>query len=105
MPDRDVTERCDPTVSDGAITEPVLVPVSPPMLAQLTAGWSKPVQIKLDTDSGDLVARVPNVTGWLDDIENALRGIWTTSDEEDDAFDQAAESLDALRVYLEVGHD
>ncbi len=44
----------------------------------------------------------PDVLGWLNDIDRALRDIFTTSSDEDEAFDNATRSLDALREYLGV---
>ena len=37
--------------------------------------------------------------GWLDDIEHALRDVFTSSSDEDEAFDNATEALDALRKW------
>lgn len=50
-------------------------------------------------------ATEPDVRGWLDDIERALRDVFTSSSDEDEAFDNATRSLDALRSYLEAEPD
>lgn len=42
------------------------------------------------------------VRGWLNDIDRALRDVFTSEAEEDYAMDSATYALDQLRAYLEA---